>query len=545
MCGIYGITAKDSKFINQCIDKCSYRGPDGRGVWGDDTITLGHNLLSMMADPSVSKQPWITPKGNILVYNGEIFNYYKLKTKYKQFIDTTGCDTELLAWGLDNFGLEFLKEIDSQHAFAYYNVNNNILTLSRDHVGIKPLYYCETAEGLIFGSEVKIFEDKISFDVDWTALSCYAYTGVNALSQTYYKRIKRLLPGEVIEYHCKNKTFTKIKNFFKPTHTREFDVNEYRSMVKEVVLDSTVGIRKIGVPLSGGLDSTIIAYELKQINKSVDTFSCKMALTSDKLDEDYRLAQILNEKCNFNFTDVDINPKTIITDWNTSVKINEDPYMSEDLPMAYRLNQIMGQKEIVAVVFGGLGDETMAGYNFYKRVKFALDKVTNKKDMFNIWLNRVPQIFKHSKLLPKSNIIDILNAEYDNIFFDKNDILNSFMLFECLALAPGRFFERNDKFAMNFSMEGRYPFASKKYMEYAFSIPSKTKNIGQTKSLVRLAYKNILPEEIINSPKRGWDIPKMEWIEYNKAYKSFNNRFKQHPNIESWFNVNNLQGVEF
>ena len=101
-----------------------------------------------------------------------------------------------------------------------------------------------------------------------------------------------------------------------------------------------------------------------------DEYSILQRTIADRLDE--------------SLEQIKINPKTIITDWNTSVKINEDPYMSEDLPMAYRLNQIMGQKEIVAVVFRGLGDETMAGYNFYKRVKFALDKVTNKKDMFNI-----------------------------------------------------------------------------------------------------------------------------------------------------------------
>ena len=85
----------------------------------------------------------------------------------------------------------------------------------------------------------------------------------------------------------------------------------------------------------------------------------------------------------------------------------------------------------------------------------------------------------------------------------------------------------------------------KKFMDYAFSMPSKIKNVGETKSLVRQAYNDILPEEIIASSKRGWDIPKDEWVSQDADYKIFNSRFKQHPNIESWFNVNNLQGVEF
>ena len=113
MCGIYGITAKDPEFIQKYIDTCKHRGPDGFKVWWDpdNTITLGHNLLSIMANPKLSIQPWKTPKGNTLVYNGEIFNYYELKEKYngKGFAGITGCDTELLAWGLDKFGLEFLN----------------------------------------------------------------------------------------------------------------------------------------------------------------------------------------------------------------------------------------------------------------------------------------------------------------------------------------------------------------------------------------------------------------------------------------------------
>ena len=118
MCGIYGITSKNYGFIEKYINTCSHRGPNGSGIWKGDDITLGHNLLSIMAEPNMSTQPWTTPKGNILVYNGEIFNYYELKAKYKQFIDTTGCDTELLAWGLDNFGLNFIDEIDIPPALA-------------------------------------------------------------------------------------------------------------------------------------------------------------------------------------------------------------------------------------------------------------------------------------------------------------------------------------------------------------------------------------------------------------------------------------------
>ena len=110
MCGIYGITEHNTDFINKYIEICKHRGPDGQNVWTDENVTMGHNLLSIMSDPKLSAQPWKTNNGNVLTYNGEIFNYYELKEKYQSegFVDTTGTDTELLAWGLDKFGFKFI-----------------------------------------------------------------------------------------------------------------------------------------------------------------------------------------------------------------------------------------------------------------------------------------------------------------------------------------------------------------------------------------------------------------------------------------------------
>ena len=108
-----------------------------------------------MGEPSKARQPWLTDKGNVLVYNGEIFNYYELLKKYSAFKPKTQCDTELLAWGLDNFGIKFLENLDSMHGFAYYDIANQKLILSRDHAGVKPVFYAEIEEGIVFGSNTQ------------------------------------------------------------------------------------------------------------------------------------------------------------------------------------------------------------------------------------------------------------------------------------------------------------------------------------------------------------------------------------------------------
>ena len=173
MCGIYGITKKDIKLIQSYIATCWYRGPDGNDVWCNDYITLGHNLLSITSQPSQGKQPWITDKGNVLVYNGEIFNYQELVEQHN-FNPQTTCDTELLAYLLDKFGVDAVKHIDSMHAFAYYDQSNKTIILSRDHVGIKPLFYAEISDGIIFGSEIKGMLDYVpnSRKIDDLAAAC-------------------------------------------------------------------------------------------------------------------------------------------------------------------------------------------------------------------------------------------------------------------------------------------------------------------------------------------------------------------------------------
>ena len=306
MCGIYGITEHNPKFINDYINVCKHRGPDGSSIWHNEHVTLGHNLLSIMGQPGDATQPWTTPKGNKLVYNGEIFNYYDLKEKYQDFTDTTGCDTELLAWGLDKFGLGFIDEIDSMHGFAYYEVDKNTLTLSRDHAGIKPVYYAIINEGLVFGSEIKGMIDKVpgSRKMDNLAVSFMARTGINALRNTFFTGIKKLLAGETIVYDISKKEITNTHRVhIKHSSDHEFIAEEFRKMANKTVEMCSIGRRKIGVFLSGGLDSSLVAYELKKIKGEVNTFTNIMNPPVRTYHEDYNsdatCARILAKKTKF------------------------------------------------------------------------------------------------------------------------------------------------------------------------------------------------------------------------------------------------------
>ena len=532
MCGIYGITARDTKFINQYIDKCSHRGPDGRGTWHDDTVTLGHNLLSIMADPGVSRQPWITPKGNILVYNGEIFNYYELKTKYKQFIDATGCDTELLAWGLDNFGLNFIDEIDSMHGFAYYNIKKKEIILSRDHAGIKPVFYAEIKEGLVFGSEIKGMLDKVpnARSVDRLAMSCLAYTGINATRNTVFNNIKKLLAGETLIYDIENKRIKERKRIFiKPNSNSKFVKEEFRNMAHNTVKMCSIGQRKIGVFLSGGLDSSLIAYELNKIMPPALTFTNEMnpnVITDEDFNSDAKAAKQIAIKEKFDHNVVTITPDDIIKIWDEAIYFIEQPMYNQSIAMYCHTNKVLHNHGVVVTMAGDMGDEILGGYPKYWKMKtnnycnkiLRKRKIENWNDVITLWMNRIKRPLLLADIggnIAKNEVQEEISKLYPDDLWNPEDPIASYMALDCVAQVPEEMFNRNDKYGMAYGMEGRFPLATKMFMQYCLNIPSDEKigkEKGATKLLTKIAYKGYMPDTIINKEKTGWTVPVGYWL---------------------------------
>jgi len=521
MCGIYGITAHDPEFIQNFIQKCKHRGPDGQKIWWDPDhqVTLGHNLLSIMAQPQLSIQPWKTPKGNTLVYNGEIFNYYELKSKYKGkgFAGITGCDTELLAWGLDEFGLDFLDEIDSMHGFAYYEPNKKQITISRDHAGIKPVYYAEIDRGLVFGSEIKGLLDVVpgSRKLDKLAVGCMTTTGINPLRNTFFTGIKKLLAGETIVYDMANKKISNTKRvFIRPNSNKKFDPAEFRQTAKQSIKMASIGQRKIGVFLSGGLDSSLVAYELKNVLGEANTFTNRMKPNyvhpkDGDHNEDADCAKILADTNNFNHTEVIVTPEIAKEYWDDSIYYMEQPVYNPSLPMYCYTNKKLSDNGIVVTMAGDMGDEVLGGYPKYWKLR--KDKLTTWTDVIDKWINRIKRPIKvYDKLVLRSELLKC----YPDDLWNANDPIGSYMALDCVAQVPEEFLMRNDKYGMAYSMEGRFPLATKKFMQYCMDIHSDEK-IGETKSetklLTKIAYKHLLPDVIVDKMKTGWTVPLQHW----------------------------------
>ena len=555
MCGIYGITEHNPKFINDYINVCKHRGPDGSSIWHNEHVTLGHNLLSIMGQPGDATQPWTTPKGNKLVYNGEIFNYYDLKEKYQDFTDTTGCDTELLAWGLDKFGLGFIDEIDSMHGFAYYEVDKNTLTLSRDHAGIKPVYYAIINEGLVFGSEIKGMIDKVpgSRKMDNLAVSFMARTGINALRNTFFTGIKKLLAGETIVYDISKKEITNTHRVhIKHSSDHEFIAEEFRKMANKTVEMCSIGRRKIGVFLSGGLDSSLVAYELKKIKGEVNTFTNIMNPPVRTYHEDYNsdatCARILAKKQNFNHKEVVITPESYMDNWDNSIYYMEQPVYNPSMSMYCYTNKFLADDNIVVTMAGDMGDEVLAGYPKYWKMKnpswlkkqIGKSKMECWDDVLHMWLNRI----KRPLNLTDNPISDKILLEefkkcYPGDLWNPDDPIGSHMALDCVAQVPEEMFSRNDKYGMAYGMEGRFPLATKTFMKYCMSIHTDEKlgpSKNDTKILIKQAYKGKLPMQILLKQKTGWTVPVGHWLTTNVS-STLNDFYKARTGTESGLDV--------
>jgi len=534
MCGIYGITENNPKLIRDYINTCSHRGPDGSKVWTspDNNLTLGHNLLSIMGDPNSSIQPWKTPAGNYLIYNGEIFNYYELKDKYKDkgFVGATGCDTELLAWGLDTFGIEFIDEIDSMHGFAYYKINNKELWLSRDHAGIKPVYYAEIKQGLIFGSEIKGLLDHVdnSRRIDPLAFGCMAHVGVNVTENTFFSNVKKLLSGETIVYDLEDKRIKhKKRNLIIPTNNHKFDAEEFRQITSESVKMCSIGRRKIGIFLSGGLDSGMVAYEYSKLHDTTNTYTNKMepnvVWREDDHNDDHNKALELASRFKFNHKVVTMTPQLLTECWEDSIYFMEQPVYNPSMVMYYYTNKMLSNDGIVVTLAGDMGDEVLGGYPKYWKLRQK--NVTNWQGLVQEWMNRIKRpITTTQNAINRSDLENYLIKSLPQELYDKKDPVNSYMALDCVTQVPEEFFIRNDTYGMAFSMEGRFPLATKKFMKYALSIPSNEKiysNKSDTKMMSKKAYADIFPTEIITKHKTGWTAPVKGWIQDQDVTKEY------------------------
>ena len=280
MCGIYGITGQDPEFVHKFIEVCKHRGPDGQRVWWDETVTLGHNLLSIMANPDLSRQPWKTPKGNVLIYNGEIFNYRELYSALSgvKFSTASDCEVPLHLYNRD--GTKYAEALRGMYAVAIHDASTEHLVLTRDPFGIKPLYYVETDTAFAFASEPQalIRSGLVTVEENADALHELFQLQFTCQRETVFSGIQRVLPGETLVV-CAGQIVERIHRAALPLAPPEvWESQDAMAHLDQVFMDS-VDIHQLsdvpyGMFLSGGIDSSALLAMMARLNeKPVQAFT--------------------------------------------------------------------------------------------------------------------------------------------------------------------------------------------------------------------------------------------------------------------------------
>ena len=501
MCAIHGIVDVKPELMMKMVKTAHHRGPDGNSIFKDDYITLGHNLLSIVGEVEDGKQPY-EYENCVLVYNGEIYNYKDLEHNSKN-------DTEALAKGLKNEGWGFLKKCDGMFALAFYNKTTKELILARDTNGTKPLYYGYIKDKLYFSSEIKsLLECGFERKVCKKALGLYYNQGYVPGYLTMFEGIKKLVPGQVLvndkSYNLLDYKLDVIDNLDIDHVKREVQLKHNYS-----VQQTLMGRRNIGLFLSGGLDSSSILYEMKELGLKPRTFTSSFATTDPKslLNHDSKLAERLCKEWGIENNVLYQTQQDYVDSIEDAFYALEEPRQGKSFPTYYNMNKFISSNDITVTLAGDGGDELFAGYKHHIKQENWQDKL--------FWLSAYNTPLKNPEL--RCSLNDQMNYlnEWLPVKQLQEDELNNFLYTESLNSLAEDFLVRNDKLGMAFSMEGRFPIINKTLRDYVRALPSELKidekfsDFPKTKHkyLQRKSYEGLLPDYILNHRKTGWRFP--------------------------------------
>lgn len=562
MCGFAGWyslkkhTRNNKRIIKKMTKTLKYRGPDQKGFYFSDHLLLGHRRLSII-DIKNGKQP-MTYEGYTIVYNGELYNTDEIRQKLlDKYTFTTTSDTEVLLKGFIEYKEKILDMIEGIYAFAIYY--DNKIFLARDRLGVKPLFYTSVDNNFIFGSEIKaLLKNKLVKPI----INTNSLQELLSLSPSrvpgsgIFKDIYELRAGHYMIYDGSTK-ITRYWNIKNQECIDNFDTSVMK--IKELLTDSIkrqmVSDVKISTFLSGGLDSSIItaicSNEYKKKGEVLDTYSIDYE-DNDKyfkgnkfqVSRDNKYIELMQQKFETNHHYKIITQKKLAKALKESVIARDLPGMADIDSSLLWFSKEIGRDHKV-ILSGECADEIFGGYPWFYREELR------NRDSFP-WLDSIES---RSNLLKKElqdklQLKEFVKKQYENIINevpkcgneDENKIKNLFYV--NMTYFMPTLLERKDRMTMRAKLEARVPFADTKLIEYLWNIPWKYKFYNQQeKGLLREAFKDILPEEIVTRKKNPY--PKTHNPVYTELIvKMLKKRLKRKKSIlNQIFDQDKLDGL--
>lgn len=515
MCGIAGIMMKGkTKPKTTALEKMAqalhHRGPDDQGILIKDQVGLVHTRLSII-DLNSGHQPLVDTAGNLLVVNGEIYNYVELRQELKGYPFKTASDCEPILPLYQKWGAQLTKHLRGMYGLALYDPTQKTLILSRDPFGIKPLYFFEHPDFFAFASEPQAFfaAELLTPEIDPEVRSEAFQLRYTLRSSPIFKNIQRVNPGETLIVRNGQIVDRFILNHLPEAVNASVTLPEALKNL-ETALENSVGVHlrsdvPYGLFLSGGLDSaTVLAMMKRHTDTPIRTYTVGFSGTKvhDEREQAKRLAQYFGT----HHTEIDFSEQDF---WKILPKVAsavDDLQLDMASLPTFKLAE-MARQDVKVVLCGEGGDELLAGYGRYRKTwlpRWLGGRITKVSGTFDKIKYR-GKIDDHWK-----SVLMNFEKEYSSRGFTKMQVAQSI---DCATWLANGLMIKLDRCLMAHGVEGRTPFLDPIVAAHTFSLPDKLKATkGHGKWLLRHWLEKNLPIAEPFAKKRGFTVPVGEWI---------------------------------
>ena len=562
MCGIIGLVKKegivDVSELNKMSDKHTRRGINAEGFYCYKNLGIGNRKLSVIDAENKNEPIFNEDKSIVITFNGEICNFQILKQELQQKGHKfyTQSDTEVIVHGYEEYGIEYLLgAINGMFAFALYDSNIDTLFIARDKYGEKPLYYFKNESALYFASELKTLEPLIEKKlIDPMGLNLFLSLSYIPAPYTIYENVKKLKQGHYLS----------ICNFVMQDHeyydilTQNIDEKysdidtcktDLRKLVENSVRQRMVADVPIGVFLSGGIDSSIIATLMSRFSENpINTFT--IGFGEKEYDESKR-AQIIANHIKSRHTVRYLNYQDALHVLDDIISYYDEPYGDSSAIPSFFVAKLAKEK-VDVVLTGDCADELFGGYDKYlapfyvqkynrlplwiRNLCCRLIKIIPHSSFTNILLRKLKKVIKNAgysdfdlhynlmcmgfddqerdELLTTSWNTDIKSFIKDtyNHYHNGNSLEKGFYA-DLKILLEGDMFVKTDRVCMMNALEARAPFMTPSIAEMSYRMPVNFKIKGKNKKFIlKETFKDILPSHTLKFAKSGFGVPVDHWF---------------------------------
>jgi asparagine synthase (glutamine-hydrolysing) len=571
MCGIAGIfnyadssRPVDRALLERMTDAIAHRGPNAAGTFVDGPIGLGHRRLSIVDLSPAGAQPMPDESGRCqLVYNGEFYNHADFRGRLERRHRFRGhSDTETLLYLLCDEGPDALADAAAIFGLAFWDGRSQLLTLARDPLGVKQLYYYDDGSRVLFASEIKALLacPELPRELDPEGLNQYLHFHTPLFERTFFRGIRQLRPGQYLRYGrsgSKATTYWRLEDFDRASVTPEERIRELREKLARVVQDQLMADVPVGAFFSGGIDSSAVAAFAKRGGYSLRCFG--VHFRNQGVIDEQPFQEAAARALGLDLELVTLDGSSFPDDFLKLMYFQDEPVIGAAMLPMYYVSRLASRK--VKVCLGGqAADEIFGGYARYalarpgqvlrswfqrgrgvdlpgpsaklapvggnlrrqllerRTLRRLVQSARKVADWRALYFENFAKVSEDvwRELIPSQGIVS--RASCRDLFFDTvehspaSDPGDKVMHWDLQTYLPG-LFHQDDRMSMANSLESRVPLADPRLVAFAFQCGFDLKfRAGASKWILRQAVSDSIPESVITRRKVGFDTPAVAWM---------------------------------